>query len=384
MQCKFAAVVGLLVISNSFSEFKNCKFGDMQGTFPNQLCDSFNNMARRMRYFHLAKKLKEVQECQSEEETKIQREREKFCSENSDIVENGSYKWQKLEGNRILFYGPPGNGKTTIARKFAEMMDAELIELSGSEIVTRWLNGGADNIKKTFEDAEKIMEEGKTVVLFIDEIDVIVSESNTEMRSEHAIATTDLLKRLDSIKNNPRIVFVCATNHFEKLDNAFKKRMSYQIEFENPDKEVRSQILEYYFKEEKVDLRDIPWSSWWVVPICGASRRRELREKDLFDKLLAKTENLSSRELEIFANNVSNYLKQYSEIDESTLMSLVPSPSATGIQSSALDKIEKVTRITSNISSAGAAGVVIWKNLPDGTKTQVVEKIMALFKDLLN
>ena len=128
MQCKFAAVVGLLVISNSFSEFKNCKFGDMQGTFPNQLCDSFNNMARRMRYFHLAKKLKEVQEFQSEEETKIQEEREKFCSENSDIVENGSYKWQKLEGNRILFKGLQGKERTPKGRKLRKIMDEGLIE----------------------------------------------------------------------------------------------------------------------------------------------------------------------------------------------------------------------------------------------------------------
>src|SRR3990167_1363204 len=298
MQCKFAAVVGLLVISNSFSEFKNCKFGDMQGTFPNQLCDSFNNMARRMRFFNLNRRLKEAQVNQSEDENKIQEERGKFCSENGDIVENGSYKWQKLEGNRILFHGPPGNGKTTLARKFAEMMDAELIELSGSEIVTRWLNGGADNIKKTFEDAEKIMEEGKTVVLFIDEIDVIVSESNTEMRSEHATATKDLLKRLDSIKNNPIIVFICATNHFEKLDNAFKNRMSYSIEFGNPSKEIRAQILEYYFKEEGLDLGSTPWNLWFYQrPFYSAEPSdKEARKKDLFDKLIKKTEGLSARD----------------------------------------------------------------------------------------
>jgi AAA+ superfamily predicted ATPase len=354
----------------------------MQGEFPEQLGISIIGMARRINFFHLNRRLKEAQQNKSEEEYKLQEEREKFCKENSDIIENGSYKWQKLENNRILFYGPHGNGKTTVARKFAEKIGADLIEISGSEILTMYAAGGVNNVRKIFEDIKTKLEECKTVVLFIDEIDVVVSESKTEMRSEQAAATKQLLKRLDLIQSNPRVVFICATNHFEKLDGAFKSRMSYKIEFNNPSNDVRLQIMEYYFKSKDIDLGDIPWSSWWVTPFyCGKYIEKDLRRRDLLDKLLKKTENLSSRDLEIFINNVSDYLKCNLQIDESTLMGLVPTIYKS--EDNTLDYVERISRIISNATGSIASCILIWERVPDDVKSQVVQKILDILKGLI-
>lgn len=157
---------------------------------------------------------------------------------------------------KILLYGPPGNGKTTIAHNFAEELNAEIIVLKGSLIVGSYINQGATTLQKIFEEIrEKLDSSNIPVVLFIDEIDQIARKSTLEIRSEHDSAIHTLWLLLDDLKYERNFVFIGATNSFPILDPAFVDRFgSNCIEVDNPDNEKRKELLIQFFHNYNYSL----------------------------------------------------------------------------------------------------------------------------------
>ncbi len=151
--------------------------------------------------------------------------------------------------NRMMLYGPPGNGKTTIARKIAQESASKLFELPGPTIVQRYVGQGAQNIVYHFEDAHAHVEkENNTAIIFVDEIDAL-AKTTGEGREEYLAAAQQLWIELDKIKDDPRIAFIGATNNFDKLNNAFLDRFgSNKIEIKNPDEKTRREVLVHYKK----------------------------------------------------------------------------------------------------------------------------------------
>ncbi len=179
--------------------------------------------------------------------------------------------------NRIILYGPPGNGKTTVARKIAQESGSELFEAAGADIVQRYFGDGARNIDNLFSDAlEHVERECNTAIIFIDEIDAI-AKTDGENREEHLAAIQKLWTELDKIKKDPRLTFICATNNFNKLNNAFLGRFgNNKVEISNPDDATRREVLSYYAK---------------------INTGNDFNKK-LLDKLVDKTKDLSIRDLE--------------------------------------------------------------------------------------
>lgn len=152
---------------------------------------------------------------------------------------------------RLILHGPPGNGKSTMAVKIAELGNAKLFKIHGPSIVGRYLGQGADTIEKVFKEACcHANEHRQTTVIVIDEIDAIAGNNTTEFRSEHSAALQKLWLLLDDYKHDPRIYVICTTNNLEQLHKAFIDRFgSNCIEVGYPNEAKRQQILEYYFKE---------------------------------------------------------------------------------------------------------------------------------------
>lgn len=185
--------------------------------------------------------------------------------------------------NRLILYGPPGNGKTTIAHTIAQLSNSEFIEMHAPSIVSKYQGSGSKNIKDMFERAIiKARLSHKRVVVFIDEIDAIACDNESEFRSEHKAALEQLWLELDTYKKDPNIFIIVATNSFNKLHKTFLDRFGCNIiEIKNPDLAMRKEVLEHYFKQAQVTL-----------------------SQELISQIAGKTDGLSIRCLEDLATDI--------------------------------------------------------------------------------
>lgn len=124
--------------------------------------------------------------------------------------------------NRLMLYGPPGNGKTALAKNIAQASNCEFLALNASSIVGSYAGQGASTINSFFNNVALVIEiTGRPVVVFIDEIDAIAADLKSEYTKEHKNALQELWLRLDELKYDPRIFFICATNAKDTLEKAF-------------------------------------------------------------------------------------------------------------------------------------------------------------------
>ena len=154
----------------------------------------------------------------------------------------------------VLLHGPPGTGKTMLARAVANQTDATFIKMAGSELVHKFIGEGARLVRNLFELAS----EREPAVIFIDEIDAIAAkrtESKTSGDAEVQRTMMQLLSEMDGFDDRGEIRIIAATNRFDMLDRAILRpgRFDRLIEVPKPDAVGREQIFKIHTREMNVD-----------------------------------------------------------------------------------------------------------------------------------
>jgi len=153
----------------------------------------------------------------------------------------------------VLLHGPPGTGKTMMARAVANRTDATFIKMAGSELVQKFIGEGARLVRDLFELAA----EREPAIIFIDEIDAIASkrtESKTSGDAEVQRTMMQLLSEMDGFDQRGDISIIAATNRFDMLDRAILRpgRFDRLIEVPEPDLDGRTQILSIHTRRMKL------------------------------------------------------------------------------------------------------------------------------------
>ncbi len=149
-----------------------------------------------------------------------------------------------------LLIGPPGNGKTLLARAVAGEAGVPFIYASGSEFVDTFVGVGAGKIRHLFEQASQY----KACIIFIDEIDTIGGKRGSKFsHSEYEHTLNQLLTEMDGFKENAGIIVIGATNRSEVLDPALLRRFTRHVYVPNPDVHSRRLILQHYINKIKID-----------------------------------------------------------------------------------------------------------------------------------
>ncbi len=150
----------------------------------------------------------------------------------------------------ILLVGPPGTGKTSVARFIAEHSGLAFITAKPDELRSKWLGESAQRVASLFELAR----ENAPAVVFIDEIESVFPLRGQHNEVDHIVG--QVLQEVEGIHSQPGgppVILVGATNHPSSLDPAIISRMGVVLEIPLPDTEARKRILEILLKDKDLD-----------------------------------------------------------------------------------------------------------------------------------
>ncbi|MHA1793651.1 MAG: AAA family ATPase [Promethearchaeota archaeon] len=175
----------------------------------------------------------------------------------------------------ILFHGPPGTGKTMLARALANEVKASFIARKGTSLIGVHVGDGSKKIHELYEYAKTVA----PCIIFIDEIDAVgLDRSFQHVRGDVIEVATALLSELDGLEANKGVVTIACTNQVNLLDSALRSRFEEEIKFTLPNLRERVQLIKHYAKKSPIKVE----MNYDAI----ASRTENWSGRDIKEKLL--------------------------------------------------------------------------------------------------
>lgn len=172
-------------------------------------------------------------------------------------------RFSQKSGGGILLYGPPGCGKTYLAKAIATECDAEFISVGISDVLSMWIGETESQLAAIFEKARH----SKPCVLFFDELDALAFCRSKSQADHSRTLVNEFLTQMDGIgKSNDQILILGATNMPWNIDSALKRpgRFSRQIFVPPPDEDARALMFE-------MKLRNVPTAEVNFMKLASTS-----------------------------------------------------------------------------------------------------------------
>jgi ATP-dependent 26S proteasome regulatory subunit len=204
----------------------------------------------------------------------------------------------------LILYGPPGNGKTLIAKAVATESDSHLEVINGPEILSKWVGQSEENLRGVFQRARELAPS----VILIDEIDALAPNRDDVTHQHEVQLISQLLVLLDGLEARGRVAVIGTTNRIGSIDAAIRRpgRFDYHIEVPSPDQRGREAILSVYLRGMKATPGiDLARAARETAGFSGADLAALCREAGLVAIHRGITEETAAEELVITQDDLT-------------------------------------------------------------------------------
>jgi transitional endoplasmic reticulum ATPase len=224
----------------------------------------------------------------------------------------------------VLIHGPPGCGKTLLAKAVANESDANFIYVGGPELVSKFVGESEERLRQLFKEAE----ENAPTIIFMDEIDAIAPKREEATGEVERRMVSQLLALMDGLKGRGNVIVIGATNRPNAIDPALRRpgRFDREIEIGVPDRTARKEILQIHTRNmplgKDIDLDHLAdithgYTGADISLLCKEAAMKALRR--IMPKINLEEEIVPPEILEQLTVNHDDFLAGMREIQPSAL-----------------------------------------------------------------